>query len=99
MNSEQQRLEKVLQYFLKNHCDDPINDTRFDCAVIDTIQALQKQFADNFAGEQAKHKKEAKRIRKILANLGDTFKDNRIVRNILRQRIEQEESRAEGIMK
>lgn len=97
MNSEQQRLEKVLQYFLKNHCDDPINGTRFDCAVIDTIQALQKQFADDSAGEQAKHKKEAKRIRKILINLGDAFEHNGIVKTILRQRIEQEELRAKGI--
>jgi len=57
------------------------------------------RFADDSAGKQAKHKKEAKRIRKILANLGDTFKDNGIVKTILRQRIEQEESRAEGIIK
>lgn len=46
MNSEQQKLEKVLQYFLENHCDDPINGTKFDCAVIDSIRELKNRFAD-----------------------------------------------------
>ncbi len=47
MNSEQSRLEKVLQYFLENHCDDPINGTKFDSAVIDAIRELQGRFGDS----------------------------------------------------
>lgn len=47
MNSEQRRVEEVLQYFLKNHCDDPQNGTKFDCAVIDSIRELQARFADD----------------------------------------------------
>ena len=55
MNSEQQKLEKVLQYFLE---DIPIdqstklrNFTEFDKAFIDAIRELQGRFADRQPAE------------------------------------------------
>jgi len=41
-----EKLEAVKQWFLKNHVEDPIDGTIFDCTVLDAIENLQKQFKD-----------------------------------------------------
>lgn len=39
-----ERIEAVLQYFLKNLVEDPIDGTAFDCDVIETLDVLKKKY-------------------------------------------------------
>ena len=43
------------------------------------------------------HHQEAVRIKDVLSNVGSEFADDGIVKTVLRQRVEQEQSRAKGI--
>lgn len=46
MNERQQKFEDTKQYFLKNHVEDSINGTGFDCDFLDAMNSLIEQYAD-----------------------------------------------------
>ena len=44
MKTRVEKLEELKQWFLANLVEDPIDGTAFDCAVLDSVEALKERF-------------------------------------------------------